>query len=60
MDPPKIALEQKPRQQQAALTDDDLSRLWNAAISDDDTLVSKAIHELRDSHASLRDGVFLF
>jgi hypothetical protein len=60
MDSPKIVLEQKPRQQQAALTDDELSRLWKAAISDDDTLVGKAIHELRETHASLRDGVFLF
>ena len=60
MEPPKIVLEQKPLQQQAALTDDELSRLWKAAISDDDTLVNTAIHELRDTHASLRDGVFLF
>ena len=60
MDPSKIVLEQKPRQKHSILTGDQLDRLWNAAITDDDTLAHDVIHELRETHASLRDGVFLF
>ena len=55
-----IPFDRKPCQKHAILTDDELSRLWKAAISDDDTLADKVMHDLRDSHASLRDGVFLF
>jgi hypothetical protein len=60
MDPPKFVLEQKPRQRHSILRGDELSRLWNASISHNESLAYEVIHDLRDAHASLRDGVFLF
>ena len=45
MDPSKIVLEQKPRQKHSILTGDQLDRLWNAAITDDDTLAHDVIHQ---------------
>ena len=60
MDPPKFVLEQKPRLRHSILTGDELSRLWNASISDNESLAYMVIHDLRETHASLRDGVFLF
>ncbi len=38
MDRPNISFERKPRQKQPGLTEDELSRLWNAAICGDDSL----------------------
>lgn len=60
MDCARLALEQNPRQQRSILTNEELSRLWNAAISDDDLLVHEVIHDLGVSHGALKDGVFLF
>ena len=55
-----ILFERMPRQKQPALTDDELTRLWKAAISEDEPLIHEVIHDLRGSYASLRDGIFLF
>lgn len=60
VDHPKILLEQNPRQQPDTLTENELSRLWRAALSDDDLLVHAVIHDLGVSHGALKDGVFLF
>ena len=60
MDRPNISFELKPRQKQPGLTENELSRLWNAAICGDNSLAYEVVHELRDTHVSLRDGVFLF
>lgn len=55
-----IIFERKTCKKQATLTKDELSGLWKAAISDDDALADEVIHDLRKTHASLRDGVYLF
>ena len=60
MDHPKLASEQSPRRQRPILTNEELSRIWNAAMSDDDLLVREVIHDLGVYHGALKDGVFLF